>query len=512
MSSTYTKDVVYPSSFYGFQAPIHLAAMAGVVGQPSNFDTSGFTYGDFGCGTGETLNVLAASYPQAFFYGFDINPEHIRIAKDTAEQGGVENVRFIECDFRTLPSEEIPKLSYASAVGVYSWLNSEQRQELLEVVSDRLADGGLFLLHYSCLPGNAQIRMISKIANLFATHLDGDNLTKAEQALEATAAIVRSAPQFNEANPTALKLIEMQQQLDIRYVAHDMFNADKQETWFEDVFEDCRKNGLQFLASADPRRITFEDLAPPSLSEAFRRVASDANDVVIREEAQNFLINEPMRNDIFVKAEDSKNPTKDDLAMSGLFCFGVRHNNYQALLKNFQKTVTVDLSSPIYERMLTMTAVKPVAIERLCEDLAASWNPQEVRRAIRNLLGFQLLVLCTNDDEFDRPTRQINPARLDKYLLSERLEDQQDVGFPSQFLGNGITLSRMDRLVLAGMAFENEEAVWKLLQDKNVNLKLGPNDSVQSLDQFKQLLAAGTAQFKQTKLPELLRRGLMAQS
>lgn len=49
---------------------------------------------DVECGSGINLITLAKEYPKSWFTGYDINPEHIAIAKDAADKEKLKNIRF----------------------------------------------------------------------------------------------------------------------------------------------------------------------------------------------------------------------------------------------------------------------------------------------------------------------------------------------------------------------------------------------------------------------------------
>lgn len=54
----------------------------------------GISVADIGCGSGHHLNVLAATYPNSTFEGYDLSEEAIESARATAEARGLTNVRF----------------------------------------------------------------------------------------------------------------------------------------------------------------------------------------------------------------------------------------------------------------------------------------------------------------------------------------------------------------------------------------------------------------------------------
>ena len=123
MTDAYTTDVDFPSYFVREQAPIHMATAAALWGRPRPFDASGFTYCDFGCGAGLTVNLLAAANPGGPVLRAWISiPIIFAQRAKMAERGGLTNITFYEGDFTTLAPDALPDLDYAAISGVFSWV------------------------------------------------------------------------------------------------------------------------------------------------------------------------------------------------------------------------------------------------------------------------------------------------------------------------------------------------------------------------------------------------------
>ncbi|MEW6635951.1 MAG: methyltransferase domain-containing protein [Actinomycetota bacterium] len=63
---------------------------------------------DVGCGTGEFLLSLAEAGPEANFVGVDLHAKSLYRAVRTADEEGLENVRFVRADFRQLSPLLVP--------------------------------------------------------------------------------------------------------------------------------------------------------------------------------------------------------------------------------------------------------------------------------------------------------------------------------------------------------------------------------------------------------------------
>src|SRR5689334_2687142 len=125
----YVTDVAYARTFVEDLAPNKLCLIAALNGvtSPSLED---FDYCELGCGNGDTLVTLAAAYPHARFVGVDLNPEHVAFARELASRGGLQNVRFLECDFEELARQDLPSFDFVGMHGVVSWVGPAKRAAL----------------------------------------------------------------------------------------------------------------------------------------------------------------------------------------------------------------------------------------------------------------------------------------------------------------------------------------------------------------------------------------------
>jgi ubiquinone/menaquinone biosynthesis C-methylase UbiE len=57
---------------------------------------------DIGCGSGRAINLMAKTYPNSFFYGYDFSAQGIDNARREAEKMGLKNIRFEVKDAATL--------------------------------------------------------------------------------------------------------------------------------------------------------------------------------------------------------------------------------------------------------------------------------------------------------------------------------------------------------------------------------------------------------------------------
>lgn len=91
-----------------------------------------YTWLELGCGTGISTLVAAATNPQGYFIGLDINPQAIAQAQALAQAMGVPNVQFVcqSFDDALAAASPLPACDFIVSHGVYSWISAHYRAAL----------------------------------------------------------------------------------------------------------------------------------------------------------------------------------------------------------------------------------------------------------------------------------------------------------------------------------------------------------------------------------------------
>ncbi len=110
-------------------------------------------------------------------------PSHINFASGLARQAGLDNIHFLEADFRHLDKEEIPSCDFIVCHGVYSWISQENHAAIRKFVKEKLKPGGIFYISYNCLPGWAATAPIQHLYRMFGQSSQGDTLEQVGQAM-----------------------------------------------------------------------------------------------------------------------------------------------------------------------------------------------------------------------------------------------------------------------------------------------------------------------------------------
>lgn len=288
----YVTDVPYVRSFQPDLVPERLRAVAALNGfAPPPAER--FAYCELGCGLGDTLVALAAANPESSFVGIDLNPEHIREARRTATDGGVENVTFLEADFTTA---DCGPFDYVVAHGVLSWVGPEVRDALVTFAAARTRPGALLFVSYNALPAWSSVMPLRQLL------LGAGGTTSLERAERGLALAKRLAgADYLVNNPPARAMLDLMERGGLRYIVHEYLHAHWAPLYFADVARSMLAGGLPYVGSL-PLHANYRDLVlPPG-------IAFDTEDRVTFEGLKDYAVDTWLRRDVFACGPAARSP------------------------------------------------------------------------------------------------------------------------------------------------------------------------------------------------------------
>lgn len=509
----YTADLSYPSPFVFGQTPLQMqwaAASAGAVAGPL---TGPFSYCDLGCGDGNTLNVLAAEYPQSTFVGVDFNSDQLRIARERAGWAGLDNVAYLHAAFSDLQEQDLPAMDYMAVHGVYSWVASAVRDSIHAFVEDRLKPGGLVCIQYASMPGSTVHDPLFSYLRGFAGRASGNTAARFAAGLETLHRLMPFAA-FFDANPQAAGLIDRLGRHPLAQVAHDVLNRNLHSFYFYEVRDAMASIGLDFMGSANLKINHPEIMMSREAYAVYADVVSGA-DASTRETIKDMMLNTVSRCDVFRKPgkatpEEHREPGLRELG--GLFLHRIDRGETLNALRQASQSSAVDLSSDLHRAVIDAVVASPTIDAVLDAPALCGIDRTKAERAIAQLYVARFLnVLLQPGRETERarsgPYRLT--ARLNEIILHETIGVPEPVAFASPVLGTALLIPLEARLRLMTLLAGDPDPVWRELRRLNRQIPDRAGRPIESRDRFRSEIESAFGEFMANAVPELLRFGLL---
>jgi SAM-dependent methyltransferase len=293
----YVVDMEYVHGFYPELGPSVLNFVLLMNGfEPVLLDRH-FTYCELGCGLGESLNLFAACHPEGRFHGIDFNPAHIEAACRITERAQLSNTTFWEADFAALGDLHLPEFDFITLHGVYSWVNTEKRRDIVEFIKRRLKPGGVVYNGYNSMPGWSANAPLRQLLTSYADTQSGSLLERIEHSVGFVERLKKLDMAYFKGNPSAVTFFEYISPLSRNYLAHEFFNRDWTLFYHAEVVKDFAAANLTFAGSA--KFIDFKNsllFSRPTL-----QILDEITDSVMRETVKDFASNQQFRADIFTR-------------------------------------------------------------------------------------------------------------------------------------------------------------------------------------------------------------------
>jgi SAM-dependent methyltransferase len=189
---------------------------------------------EIGCGDGWNLIPMAYFLPESRFYGVDLAAAAIADGQRAAADLRLRNLKLSAADFREFADPQ--PFDYIVAHGLYSWLLSEVREQLLALCREFLAPHGVVYISYNTWPGRhaRQILREMMLHHLRDISAPRRRLVEARRLLRAIG------------TPDALAMRERSDDL----LFHDDLAPVNDPVWFRDFAAHAARHGLQYLGEA----------------------------------------------------------------------------------------------------------------------------------------------------------------------------------------------------------------------------------------------------------------------
>lgn len=447
MNRSYVTDTSYPDTFFRELSPVWLNYVAVLGGVPPRDLERPFTYLELGSGFGHSTIVNAGALPRGEFHACDFNPAHIEGARRQAAAFGIGNVEFHELSFAQLLEIDLPQFDFIVLHGVYSWVSAQARQEIRHIIQRKLKTGGLVYISYNCMPGWAVEVPLRRLLVELADQLEGDSLSRTEQALGALKQLSESRLRYFSTYPDTLAAIESYKRGPSEYLAHEFLNESWEPFYSIDVAEEMRDIGLRYVGSA-----TLADNHPALVidDEAARAIARLPTERQ-RQLASDFAAHRRFRRDVFVRAPVELSPAQMAANFNNVIIGWPNHaGNLSTRVRvprgelHFQEDFIREVHAILSQGSMTIASV-------LAALSAERRNAAEIARNLTFLIAAGTLTpfAKTYRHEGSIHGRRLTTDTAER-VLRYIIDHQVQRAVPSEILGNGWPIRPIEAEALAG--------------------------------------------------------------
>lgn len=511
----YVKDLPYRSDFVPAQAPILLSYVAAVAGYRPPHPGTPFRYLELGCGSGVTLNGLAAACPHGEFIGVDCNVQNVAAARHMANSAGLTNVTYIEALFSQIDPGAIAPVDYIACVGTYSWLDREEKSALLRILDHCLKDGGLFYLGFISL-GRAAVTPMWQVLRSLVPADDKGSMVRVKAGIQLLGELRDHGARYLQQNQQALALLN---DVHAQYVAddsraltnlsHNLLADGFRAELLDDVVADLAPIGLKFCAGAVPFSNDPDLCVPAGLRSRYEQLPTR----VAQELFKDFMSATVVRTDVFIKGvsrdDDGAQGYVRDVVRVALV--GDRDETWRQLER--PSWTAFDFSTPSIQYVYRRITSGATSIAQI--GAGASFGPDEVRDAFLKLVACPGIELCLDSSQLktQRAPARVRPASVyNRLALDAALAGAQTVHLAAPGLGSCIPLSPPGSLLIAefcesGLAVHVDELHARL--ERVISTMSGISQSTLSPLTNRQSFAQLYHGIKQRAIPLLLRFGAL---
>jgi len=508
----YVMDLPYGAYYCSDISPSLLRMLCVLSGAdfPKRENNEPLRYLELGYGHGISLNVHAATN-SGEFWGTDFNSTHFIEATEASKSAQL-NTTLLNSSFEKLYKHceegRLPQFDVIVLHGIWSWINDENRQYILNIISKNLKVGGIVYVSYNVLPGCASFVPIRDLfvmhADNLSTHVD-DSALRMQKAYSFALSLEKIGARYFSSNPFATKKLKSLENMSMPYIVHEYMNKDWAPFYFKDVANLMASVQCSFLTNTELR--DQEDIfIPPKIVQFL----AQAPTVLMRETLRDYILNRPFRKDVFIKGEANLSVAEQSKLLEDMpICLGHKAINVPSSVE-FRYCV-ISLEEKFHKSVITALADKnyqPKTLNALKKHPACKgMSEKDIKEAIFTLLAVG----------FIHPAQKVNEVQksasvnLNKWFCKKSRKDTYSNVLASPILGKGIYISRVEQLFLDAQ-FNNliSPAEWaKYAYDilKATNKKLSQDDLPYDENEVMEVLLSDAKSFEKESMPFLLAMG-----
>lgn len=278
----------YQSFPFSHTHPTHLFTLAKLFGlKPKPVEKARIL--ELGCASGGNLIPVAYQFPNSECLGIDISDKQIDDGIAQIMDLNISNITLRHQSILDFQIQE-GKFDYIICHGVYSWVDNEARQKIMQICHDNLAKNGIAYISYNTFPG---WNMVNSVRDLMMWHTKNisEPAARANQARSVLKFITDGLQEDKSPYATFLRneiqLISMHAD---SYLLHEHLSSYNDPVYFHQFMDQANQAQLSYLADAFLSTMFTENL-PPQFANELKKI----NNIVTTGQYMDFIRNQRFR-------------------------------------------------------------------------------------------------------------------------------------------------------------------------------------------------------------------------
>lgn len=390
----------YQSFPFNHTHPTHLFTLATLFGlKPTPVEKSRIL--EIGCASGGNLIPVGYQFPGSQCVGIDISDKQIDDGQKQLLDLNINNVELRHQSLLNFSPKE-GKFDYIICHGVYSWVDNEAREKILQICHDNLTKNGIAYISYNTFPG---WNMVNSVRDLMMWHTKNltDPVSKATQARSVLKFITDGLQEDKSPYATFLRNeIQLLSMHADSYLLHEHLSSYNDPIYFHQFMEQANQAKLSYLADAFLATMFTENL-PPQFANELKKI----NNIVTTGQYMDFIRNQRFRCTLLCHQDQQVNRSLKTTDIENFYLqFTGKTDTVNLTEKDIREgndinfmnaSVTLKLRNSLSQLamlILYQEQLKPMHYQELCEQMSIRSSTKEIP-AIKHHLNEELNLMRT---------------------------------------------------------------------------------------------------------------------
>jgi methyltransferase-like protein/SAM-dependent methyltransferase len=251
---------------------------------------------ELGCASGGNLLPMAFNLPHSEFVGVDASGHQVKEGRAAIDALGLRNLRLEQASILDI-DDAWGRFDYIICHGVFSWVERNVQDAILEVAARNLTAGGVAYVSYNTYPGWHMREMVRRMMRYHASQF-ADPREQIEQARALLAFLAAATRESGPYGEFIAAEADRAGRAPDSYVFHEHLERTNLPVYFHDFIARASEFGLQFLSEAAVSEMLTTHF-PAHVAETLERISPD---LVHLEQYMDFIRNRQFRQTLLCHA------------------------------------------------------------------------------------------------------------------------------------------------------------------------------------------------------------------